>query len=336
NAPSSEALAYSWLGGRSLDQPEGRLRKLKRWLHAIRKLPLIHREERYRRRLAKKVDVAICVSSGLASYARNELGVEKVMVLPNGGPLMTEAQIKSRRLKREDDRFTVLYSGSAMYPWQGLDILAQTIRLAEDYAPDLRFVLAVNQRNDDLPSSGQVDVVEHLNRDEILDAICAADVCVSLHPEYTWSPYGFYNSPMKLFEYMACMTPVLTSNHGQMCELFSDKKDAYLCNNKPSEILRKIIDIRNDRVGANAVAIAGWQRIQSEFNWSQNAKKTVDLFCALLASMSKGLVRAIGKNCGSPDYFELGSVDFCGAQLVEQTLCKSRMFSIRVSHERWQ
>jgi glycosyltransferase involved in cell wall biosynthesis len=88
---------------------------------------------------------------------------------------------------------------------------------------------------------------------------------------------------MKLFEYMACKTVVLASNHGQMKELFSDGVDAYLCDNSPQDILMKILQIERERNDAESVARAGWLRIKEDFNWELNAKRTVDVFFELLA-----------------------------------------------------
>lgn len=280
NAPASEALAYSWLGGRNL-AGEGRLRRARRKLHAARQAPAIWREERFRQELAKQVDATICVSTSLADYSRSALHVERCLVLPNGGHALSEEEIVMRRAKRRDSRFTVFYSGSAMFPWQGLDYLAEVVRKAAVVAPDVRFLLAVNQRTADLPALSNVDIVANLDREALTDAMCQADVCVSLHPEYPWSPYGFHNSPMKLFEYMSCQVPVVASDHGQMGELFSDGHDLLLTVNTPEAILRRLLFVRDNPCLAATIARNGWQRIRSELNWQSNVDKTLQLFSSL-------------------------------------------------------
>jgi glycosyltransferase involved in cell wall biosynthesis len=178
--------------------------------------------------------------------------------------------------------FTVLYSGSAMYPWQGLDYLSGVIGLARQQAPNMLFVLAVNQRIPDLPISRNVLLLEGLGREALFDAICGADACVSLHPDYPWTRYGFHNSPMKMFEYMACMRPVVASNHGQMKEIISDGVDGILCENNTTEILAKLIYLRDHPEDAARIGEQGWNRIQSEFNWPRNVAKTLQVFEQLL------------------------------------------------------
>ncbi|MDZ7759339.1 MAG: glycosyltransferase family 4 protein [Desulfovermiculus sp.] len=241
-------------------------------------MPGIRREEKLRRSLASKVDAAICVSTALANYATDGLGIRNVMVLPNAGPLISQEEIEDRQAKRSHKAFTVFYSGSAMYPWQGLDILAGAINLAQSQAPDIRFVLAVNQRTEYLPGGPNVEIREGLNRESILDSICCADACVALHPEYPWSPYGFHNSPMKLFEYMACMRPVVTSNRGQMAELITNGESGLLCSDVVGDILQHFIQLRDQPELAKSMGLSGWNMIQQDMNWENNASKTLSLF----------------------------------------------------------
>jgi glycosyltransferase involved in cell wall biosynthesis len=278
NSPANETLAFSWLSGRSINKKEGMLRRLKRWLHASLKKPGIFREERYRRRMAKGVNSAICVSKVLARYASECLGINDTLILPNGGPIIPENEIFLRRKRRKQKKFTVLYSGSAMYPWQGLDYLSSVIAIAEREDPDITFILAVNQRSPMLPSSENVIILEGLNREEMLDEICGADVCVALHPEYFWSKYGFHGSPMKLFEYMACMTPSVTSNIGQMRDIIRDGVDGILCENEPREILKKLQFLKKNQEQAANIGRKGWERIQAEFSWENNVKQTLKCF----------------------------------------------------------
>lgn len=278
NSPANEALAYSWLGGRSVMVREGPVRRLKRFIHAAMKVPGIYLEEVFRKKLARKVSAAVCVSASLSRYAAEDLSIRDALTLPNGGQLMTESEIRRRRENRHFEGFTVLYTGSAMYPWQGLDYLAEVITLAQVEVPDICFVLAVNQRVPDLPETDNVIVLEHLNRDEILDTICSSDACVSLHPEYPWSRYGFHNSPMKMFEYMACMRPVVTSNHGQMSEIINDGRDGLLTGNTPAEILSKLCYLRDNPDHAENIGRAAWQRVQSELNWQHNTRQTIKVF----------------------------------------------------------
>jgi glycosyltransferase involved in cell wall biosynthesis len=278
NAPANESLAFSWLGGRRLNVKESFFRKLKRRVHALRQMPGIWKEEKLRKRLGERVDAAICVSTALQGYAQKTLGIDNAIVLPNGGPLISEEEIRQRRARRSSEQFTVFYSGSAIYPWQGLDYFSAAIELARERAPDIRFVLAVNQLSEAVPEGSNVEVRQGLNREEILDAICASDACVALHPEYFWSPYRFHGSPMKLFEYMACGTAVVTSNRGQMSELIEHGKNGLLSSDSPEDILAQLVALRDDPTLARQLGIAGRQMILNGRSWQDNVARTLNVF----------------------------------------------------------
>lgn len=289
NSPANETLAFSWLGGKRAGVRESWLKGIKRRLHATRKLAGIKREEKLRKELCTNVDAAICVSSALGRYASEALGIRNVKVLPNGGPLISQEEIARRESQRVDDAFTVFYSGSAIYPWQGLDFIAKVVVRAQSRAPDIRFVLAVNQRTEYLPAGPNVEIREGLNREGILDSICCADACVALHPDYPWSPYGFHNSPMKLFEYMACMTPVVTSDRAQMAEIIRHRENGLLCGDTADDILDQLIRLRDDPQLAAKLGRAGWDLIQEDMSWKHNANKSLELFQKLTENK-----RAIG------------------------------------------
>jgi glycosyltransferase involved in cell wall biosynthesis len=278
NAPANETLAYSWLGGRQSGAAESLSRLAKRWFHASRKRLGIAREERLRKKMARKVSLAICVSSALGRYAGQCLKVKNVLILPNGGPLISEDEILARRVNSQSDTFTVFYSGSAIYPWQGIDLMSGVIELARIKAPDIRFVLAVNQKVDSLPSGPNVEIMEGLDREGILNAVCSADACLALHPDYPWSPFGFHNSPMKLFEYMACMAPVVTSDRAQMAELIEHNHDGLLCSDEACDILEQLVFLKVHPDAAAEIARNGWLKIQNGMSWKANVSRTLQEF----------------------------------------------------------
>ena len=85
NAPANESLAFSYLGG-DRNRHAGWLKpldSLRRHLHAARRLPGIRREDALRRRLARRAYAAMCVSSGLARYAREGLGFARAVLVPS-------------------------------------------------------------------------------------------------------------------------------------------------------------------------------------------------------------------------------------------------------------
>lgn len=289
NAPANEALAYSHLGGllHWSRSSESLYKRMKRCIHAYKKYPGIILEEKLRKKMANKVDAAICVSSALGNYAINGLGVKKTLVVPNGGPFLPAEEINARSCKKVSEKFTVLYSGSAMYPWQGLNLFAEAIKQAEKKYPEIRFVMAVNQRSDYIPNTTNLEVKEGLGRDQLFDEICQADLCVAIHPEYFWSKWGFHGSPMKMFEYMACDSAVLASNIGQMKDILHDEVTGFLCENTPESILDKIIFARDNPILVKKVGTAGKNLVDEEYSWKNNVARTIEVFENVIEDRSK-------------------------------------------------
>jgi len=283
NSPASETLAYSYYGGMEHwdRRQESLARKVKRLLHAGKKIPSIWREERYRKSIAKDVSAAVCVSSSMRDYARDYLNIGNSLVVPNGASPLTRDEIDTRKLVQTDRPFTVLYSGSAIYPWQGLNFLSEVVAIAQQKTPDVKFLIAVNQLTEAVPQGDNVEVRVGMGRDELMAEICRADVCLSIQPEFFWSRWKFHGSPMKLFEYMACGTLVLASDVGQMSELIVDGENGLLCESKPESIFNKILFARDNELQKEKMAYAGWKLVNEELNWVQNVEQTIALFNAV-------------------------------------------------------
>ena len=281
NASPDENLAFSWLGG-GWKEGEGVIRRLRRKIHACYQMPKILKEERYRKLMAKNVTHAICVSSSVQKYCINDLGVKEATVICNGGPKISLDEIKSRKSKRTDNRFTVVYTGSAIYPWQGLPFLNRVVEIAEQQKLGINFKIAVNQRSEMLPKSKNVSTFIGLDQEEVKDLICTSDVCLALIPEWNWAKYGFHGSPTKIYEYMALMMPVITSSHGQMSELLEDQKNCILCNNQPDKILEAILTLRNNDTLLDEIAYTAWSSVQEYFNWDRVVDDTLEIFQGLV------------------------------------------------------
>lgn len=289
NAPANENLAFSWLGGNPVPKGKGLLRFLdrcKRAFHAGRQMLRILPEERLRRRLARRASAAVCVSDALARYATVGLGLSRVVTLPNGSdPEVNHPGREPARLPdRYRDHLKVLYAGSPIYPWQGLDIITKAIELqrCRQHVP-IVFLLLMNQVTSDIPDGDNVHVLERVPYEDVATYINAADVCLAIHPEYPWSRWGFHNSPMKLFDYMACGRTVVASNVGQMRDVIRDGENGVLCENTPEDLLATLESLsgahhRLERMGATAR-----KDVLDRFNWDRIAAETLALFSQVIA-----------------------------------------------------
>lgn len=283
NAPANETLAFSWLSGQPrAGEPSTRFADgLRRRLHAWKKYPAIAKEERLRSRLAARATATVCVSAALANYAREGLGIADAIVVPNGadhqavrpdGPIATLPSAES------STTLTVLYTGSPMYPWQGLDVLEGAIALCAREKDPIRFLLLMNQ-----PSRTPIEypntlIYVQVPHDEVASYVRAADVGVAIHPEYFWSRWRFHGSPMKMFDYMACGKPVVASDLGQMRELIIPGKNGLLFDNTPADLRRKLLELAHGQHDVAAMGRAAREDVEATHNWQTIASKTLQLF----------------------------------------------------------
>ena len=290
NAPASEGLAFSYLGG-NRNRHAGLLKPLdsvRRNLHAARQMPRILREEALRRRLAKRAYAAMCVSSGIARYAREGLGFERAIVVPNGadpdaqspeGPVATLEGVPEHHLK-------ILYAGSPIYPWQGLDILSETAAVCAKNDDPVNFLVLLNQESPQLAASGNVSVLIKVPHQDIPSFLRLADAGVVIHPEFSWSRWGSYVSPMKMFEYMACGLPVLASNVGQMPEIIEPGRNGMLFENTPEALRACLLEAASRRPALKTLGANARADVVTRYNWHQVARRTTATLEAAISQNS--------------------------------------------------
>ena len=282
NAPANEALAFSWLGG--MRSPTGQLSRkadrLRRHIHALRQFPGIFAEERFRRRLAKRAGAAICVSNALVRYAKEGLGIEYAIEIPNG----SDSELNQPSGPRADlprgfqGRLKVLYAGSPIYPWQGLDLVAETIRMCKEARDPIAFVLLTNQPPGRLFAGDNVAVFTGVPHDEVQRYVRSADVGLAVHPEYFWSKWGFHGSSMKVFDYMACGLPVVASNVGQLAEVVEPGRNGWLFENTPQSLRECLKSVAGSRSELARMGREARRDVEMRFNWREIACRTLAVF----------------------------------------------------------
>ena len=295
NAPASEDLAFSYLGG-NRKRHTGLLRLLdsiRRHLHAARQMPRILREEALRKRLAKRAHAAMCVSSGIARYAREGLGFERAVVVPNGadpdaqspeGPVATLEGVPEHHLK-------ILYAGSPIYPWQGLDILSETAALCAKNKDPVHFLVLLNQESPQLASSGNMTVLAKVPHEDVPSFFRSADAGIFIYPNFFWSRWGSHGSPMKMFEYMACGLPVLGSNVGQMAEIIEPGRNGMLFENTPEALRACLLDAASQRPALKTMGANARADVVARYNWREVARRTIETLEAAIAEWRSPAIR---------------------------------------------
>lgn len=293
NSPANENLAFSFLGGDRHERSAlGQLvNDVKRRLHAWRQMPGIRREEALRRRLAPHVSAAVCVSDAVRDYAQQGLGIAQAMTIANGAD--HEVHRPDGPVAELPDSFadclTVLYAGSPIYPWQGLDVLEHTIGLCEAAGDRVRFVLLLNQEGPrPIRASNTVSHVR-VPHAKVGDYLRAVDVAVVIHPAFFWSRWGSHGSPMKLFDYMACGRPVVASNVGQLAQVIQPGRNGVLFDNTAIDLQRRLRELAAQRDSLPAMGRASRADVEAHYNWHVIGRRTLDVLSQAVAARDAGV-----------------------------------------------
>ncbi len=235
------------------------------------------------------VDYAICTCEELAGYARNHFGIRQVSVLPDGAdheqfhPGLRAEGREAVDARPED--FLVFWGGITKYRWQALDRIIDAARGFHD--GDVRFVIAGDAENLPKPLPDNVIAVGHQPYDSMPKLMAAADACLCVYESYDWCPIGFWGSPLKLFEYMACGRPVIASDMGQIARVIRDGKNGFLTDGTPEDIVRRIRMLRDDADLAQRMGEAARETVLNGYTWQSVADRTAEIVDNLLQNRPK-------------------------------------------------
>jgi glycosyltransferase involved in cell wall biosynthesis len=121
--------------------------------------------------------------------------------------------------------------------------------------------------------------------DEVPFLLSAADITVA---PYKKMDVEFWGSPMKLFEYMASGTPLITSSIGQLSEIIKNDENGLLV--EPGDICALSLAmerlINNPTLG-NHLSHNARVDVERSFSWEKYIDQLENLFSEVLASRNK-------------------------------------------------
>ena len=276
NAPEDESMAEF-----SLPRPrEWRLalrQILRKRLWQLR----AHRERVCRRKYARSVHAAVCVSSALARYASSDLGIRRCEVVPNGSnPEMfaSSGGATGDPFRTLDGSFKVFYSGDFRWPWQGFDLIRELAARALRDDRKIVFVVLNNSpsRIGEVPSN--IRVFDRVAYGEVPAYLAAADACLCIYRPFTWSRHGFYLSPLKLYDYMAAGKPIVASRLGQIAEVIEDGKDGLLAGEDVDELYQKLAWCHDHPALARRLGESARAKVAGFYNWRRVADTMRSVF----------------------------------------------------------
>jgi glycosyltransferase involved in cell wall biosynthesis len=177
--------------------------------------------------LANFVDAGIGVSDFLENYIRHELGIKKAFAIPNGSvPSAFEPHnLKKTCLEHFAGKFKACWAGDARISWQALDLIIETARSMEKTDPDILFIIITGESSWAFPVLTNLLVLRQVTFIDLPHYLAAADACLCLYKNHAM---GFYNSPLKLFDYMAAGKAIIASPLGQLGKIIRHEVNGLL------------------------------------------------------------------------------------------------------------
>jgi glycosyltransferase involved in cell wall biosynthesis len=232
-------------------------------------------------------DAVVVVSSQLGEHVRS-LGAEasRVHVMPNGVnpelffPGARDPELRSRLGLNGGP---VIGFVGGLRPWHGVEVLPELMERLSAKFGNLHLVIAgdgplrsqlvseLKRRN----LSSRAVLAGLVPHEEVAGLIRQFDVAVA---PYGKQDHTFYFSPLKLFEYMACGVPVVAPALGQIPEVIREGETGLLY---PAGDLESLTARCEQLIGAadirQRLGRAAADLVKSQFTWSRNAARVVEL-----------------------------------------------------------
>jgi glycosyltransferase involved in cell wall biosynthesis len=237
-------------------------------------------------RLAARVaDRIVAVTDGLKDYLVWDLGVEaeKIAVVPNGvdtrvfhpEPDPESLETLRKSLGIQDDEQVAVFVGN-LAPWQGIDTLLDCAPMVLKSLPQTKFLIVgdgavrgfVEARIKAMDLSVNVVLTGMVPNRRVPQYINLADVCVSPKRDYATGL-----SPLKIYEYMACGKPIISSRTPGL-EFIGEASVGKLVEaENPVALARGIIELLMDDRKRECMGRNGTRLARQEFDWRKLSLK---------------------------------------------------------------
>jgi len=227
----------------------------------------IQKLNKRRKKLSKMADVAICVCDEMGKYARNELGIKKVFVIPNGSdPEIFNPEKKDKNIF-DKTKYKILWVGSPKYSWQGMNIIQKlATTLKEKNINDVLIIVTAEGK-----STENLLYLGHIPYSNMPRYMASADAGLLLR---VFDFYRFYGSPLKLYDYMASGLPVIGTNGGQIKQVIDENRNGLLVNNSIEDLIEKILFLKNNPNIASEMGLRGRKAVIDKYNWENVVSQT--------------------------------------------------------------
>jgi glycosyltransferase involved in cell wall biosynthesis len=214
---------------------------------SYRKLVLHQEAERVERDVFASADQIFTVSEEVRAYVVSKgAAPEKTHVQHNGVDLNKFSPDGGKAELPFDGDIPVIGFSGSLKPWHGLEDLLEAFRLLRRRHIPCRLLIVgdgpmkswIEGFAKGARLSRLVHVTGWLEHARIPEFMRCMDIAAAPYPAID----GFYFSPLKLFEYMACGRPVAASAIGQIPEIIQHGNNGMLCPPGDANALARLLE----------------------------------------------------------------------------------------------
>ena len=229
----------------------------------------------------QKSDISICVSNSAKDYFVDKgVSESKIRVIANGAdidrfhPLVDSCKVLNKY--KSDGKIIVGFVGSFHF-WHGVENLIEVIKKILESNENTVFLMVgdggpmkstiedfVNKEN----FQKRVIMTGYINYEEMPEYISAMNIVLAPYPGLDF----FYYSPVKIFEYMACGKPVVTTRIGQIAEIIENGENGVLCEpDNIQEICLNLLELIKNKELRSSIGKNARETISSNYTWRKKA-----------------------------------------------------------------
>lgn len=230
---------------------------------------------------ARSAQAALCVSAPLVKYAQ-DLGIRSAELAPNGSDpdMFTPALSDPRLFPGLENKFRVLWAGSTDYAWHDFDLVLNCAHRLED--TDICFIVLGRPPQrllGQMPANLHfVPPVPYL---EVPKYFASAHVGLNLYHRIDWTKYGFFFSPLKLFDYAASGLPIVYTDLPELDRVAS----AFGCKVGVGDVqglTTTLQRLQSDQALYASLSQRARQSVIDYYNWNRVGQQTEHLMQALI------------------------------------------------------
>ena len=196
---------------------------------------------------------------------------EKILVSPNG---IDVARFSLSPKANTGERRKIALSTGQFYDLKGLEIVPATARLL----PDTQCILVGGTRDEFMHLTGIRDIPDNLEfvgkrpYPEIPAWLARADVLFVIGTKQ--NEYSYYHtSPMKLFEYLPTLRPIVAAHTPAIADMVSDKEVFFYEPDSAASFASAIQRALAD--GSHAPQVSAARSLAEKYSWKSRAEKVL-------------------------------------------------------------